>query len=81
MDTRVSTLRDRLLDTANYMRGIAAIPGGLNRAATDGMDIAIRAVEAAAEDLVAVDFSEDVSPRGHPDQALCGCAGALGPKL
>lgn len=44
-------LRERLIDTARYLRGISAIVEGLNKGAVDSLEVAIHAVEAAAEDL------------------------------
>ena len=44
-------LRDRLVDTARYLKGIAAVVEGLNKGTGDGLEIAIHAVEAVAEDL------------------------------
>jgi hypothetical protein len=48
---RIETLRQRLVDIALYLKGIAAVVEGLNKGAADAVEIAIHAVEAASADL------------------------------
>jgi hypothetical protein len=52
--SRLESLRQRLLDTASYLRGIAAIVESLNKGAADQMEVAIHAVEAVGNDLIAI---------------------------
>ena len=75
-------LRERLADTAKYLRGIAAIVEGLNKGAVDSLEVAIHAVEAVAEDLSevrakVVDSSDAVDgAHGHMDgESLSGSPG------
>lgn len=49
---QADALRQRLLDTASYMKGLAAVVESLNKGAADGLEIAIHAVEAVGEDLL-----------------------------
>lgn len=59
--SRLESLRQRLLDTASYLRGIAAIVESLNKGAADQMEVAINAVQAVGDDLTAtVDEYPDV---------------------
>ena len=66
--SRLESLRQRLLDTASYLKGVAAIVEGLNKGAADQMEVAINAVQAVGNDLVA---TEDECPvmRGAFDEA------------
>jgi hypothetical protein len=59
--SRLDSLRQRLLDTASFLRGIAAIVESLNKGAADQMQVAIHAVQAVGDDLaVPVDEYPDV---------------------
>jgi hypothetical protein len=46
-----ATIRSRLSSIAKYLTGITAVVDGMNKGAGDSVAIAVRAIEAASEDL------------------------------
>jgi hypothetical protein len=72
--SRLESLRQRLLDTASYLRGIAAIVESLNKGAADQMEVAIHAVQAVGNDLIpimdgySIDLDAADGAAAHPPQ-------------
>jgi hypothetical protein len=67
---RIESLCQRLRDTASYLRGLSAVIENMNKGASEGLDIAIHAVEAVSEDLETVRVGGAVPPEVLESAAL-----------
>jgi len=64
---QVEAFQQRLLDTANYLRGLAAVVENLNRGAADSLYVAIGALVALSEDMSQIRMISGRLPSERPE--------------